>query len=422
MCLLFVRASACTPTMSEHKQPSPPRFRYLKARLQPLIKFQVWGTAIVLSLVGFSTWAYFTHPEWFAFLQIDQESTPATSTASDANLSDEDKAIGADIDNLSVLQQDLAAGQISIKPDTKPSEQQGLFDEFIKNQGNGDPKKSADLSVTNKSPSESSIANPFGVKAGNILNNGSNLVSPNSTSEGSLNLGSPIPASTLNLPTSLNQNTGALSVSPLQSALDRNASGNISTVQNPSATTISPLQSSVDRLNNSHLSPQNQAADKQGQSTTGLNQTDSTGRLTPSQSISPYNSSTGYPVPVPGQGYTSTSPVSGTTGYNVPPVSNPNPVNSYTYLNQPQTVPQTVQGVPSAVPINPSLPTTSSNLGQSPLPGGVPVTGYSGSVNSNVGNTGLQPSQLPSQPNFSVPRPIPGRNIGGGEINSFSNP
>jgi len=77
--------------MSPHHYPP-----YLRSGLWNLAKPSVWGTAIFLSVVGFSSGEYLMHPESFT----RQESQPVIYTQpSEASLSKEDRAIAADIDN-----------------------------------------------------------------------------------------------------------------------------------------------------------------------------------------------------------------------------------------------------------------------------------------------------------------------------------
>ncbi len=81
----------------------------------------------------------------------------------------------------------------------------------------------------------------------------------------------------------------------------------------------------------------------------------------------------------------------------------------------------------------PSVPTTTQPFVQGtpilrsvPIPQGVPTTvpNANGLTPPSVNSTGSPNSTQTLQPAapFSVPRPIPGRYIGGGEINTFSNP
>ena len=81
----------------------------------------------------------------------------------------------------------------------------------------------------------------------------------------------------------------------------------------------------------------------------------------------------------------------------------------------------------------PSAPTTTQPFGQGtptlrsvPIPQGVPTTapnanGLTPNPVNSTGSPNSTPTLQPAAP-FSVPRPIPGRYIGGGEINTFSNP
>lgn len=69
-----------------------------------------------------------------------------------------------------------------------------------------------------------------------------------------------------------------------------------------------------------------------------------------------------------------------------------------------------------------TVPIVPANYGQSALPGFSQGTGANTpAIPYNYGNTSVQPVQPTQTPN-SVPRPIPGRYIGGGQINTFSNP
>ncbi len=115
------------------------------------------------------------------------------------------------------------------------------------------------------------------------------------------------------------------------------------------------------------------------------------------------------------------APIEGTTslggfGVNAAPTTNPY-TNSYTSIvegTQPlsaTTVPRVV--APSIAPIPPSL--GQSYLSPQPL--------NSSSLNAAPSSLMPQQSQIPiNDAPFTAPRPIPGRVLGGGEINTFSNP
>lgn len=394
----------------------PTSLSQLRAKLRPLIKPQVWGTLTVLSVLGFGTWAYFNHPEWLALTE-DQQTIGPTNTASEMqpDISAEDKAIGADIDNLSVLQQELSVSDSNpIDLNGENNQTENLFDEFIKK------KESAPTNTSvsgEKSTASANITNPLATKAVEPFGKGSIFPSGNwigvqshpKTTETSDNA-----LDSTNSANSVNGNSPRSAVNPLQSALDRsNKTGNNSTTQNNDPNT-SPLQSALDR--NSTPS----------QNTNGLKQQDSTNNLSPTAipgqtttPVSPNYGSNGYST-FPQTTAPSSSTVPGATGYNTPAYNNNYTPNSYTYLTQPQTV----QTAPVPAQTNPSLtPTTPSNLGQSPFQNSISGNGYNNpGYNPSISNPGLPATQVQQPSNFSVPRQIPGQYIGGGQINTFSNP
>lgn len=65
-----------------------------------------------------------------------------------------------------------------------------------------------------------------------------------------------------------------------------------------------------------------------------------------------------------------------------------------------------------------TVPIVPANYRESPLPSFSQGAG----VNTPYGNTSVPTPQPTQTPNTSLPRPIPGRYIGGGQINTFSNP
>lgn len=440
--------------------PVPPaRFRYLKARLRPLTKPIFWGSITVLSLGGALTWAYFNHPEWLALTDNQQNSLNADNQP---DISQEDQSIGADIDRLWVLEKDIAeVDPIQVIPNTS-SKQNTFLDEVMKKRQDGESNKLPSLSV-DKLLSEQSIANPFAIKNSNLSGTSGISSSGRPSPENYANpMGETAPngVGNFHLPTSANQNSGAATVSPLQSALDRNTTGNSSSrrilnrnnkpvsplesaidrdsanqsknIQNSDTASVSPLQSALEENTTSNFTGTSKQtiAETLGQASTQSSQQDPSGRLTPTEPYPgtpaqtatpayPYQSLPSY-SPLPGQGYTpSPYPIPGATSYNVPYGTN-NPVNSYTYLNQPQ-VPTIVA---PTVQVNPSVTNvTPNNLGQSPFQSATPSTGYSNpGFNPNAVNSGLQPYQMQTPSNFSIPRSVPGRYIGGGRINTFSNP
>ncbi|MCY7277686.1 MAG: hypothetical protein LH702_29100, partial [Phormidesmis sp. CAN_BIN44] len=151
----------------------------------------------------------------------------------------------------------------------------------------------------------------------------------------------------------------------------------------------------------------------------GLPAGGSTGDSTEASATSANNRSPQAPY-----GFTSNAPatlIEGTTslggfGVNAAPTTNPY-TNSYTSLvegTQPLSATAALRVVaPSIAPISPSL--GQSYLSPQPLnPSGL-----------NAAPSSLMPQQPQIPINdapFTAPRPIPGRVLGGGEINTFSNP
>jgi hypothetical protein len=210
----------------------------------------------------------------------------------------------------------------------------------------------------------------------------------------------------------------ALTLSPLQSALDRSAgigNGSQPTATSTDSQTNSQLPLTAQALPNSAALPW----------------------LTPSgQFARPL----GTP-PLGAQTYMpQTSPFPGTTGYTMPSALRPAPYsvnypagsngsNSY-YGVYPNTYPPFGY---SSAPYSTGLPVSPAAPGYSTLPQlqvpiqTLPVTpdgrtpGYSSRVPVPIFNTPATPVVPQSAP-FSIPRTPPGRYIGGGEINTFSNP
>ncbi|WP_066425945.1 hypothetical protein [Anabaena sp. 4-3] len=84
--------------MSNRRYP-PANLRYLKARLLNLGRPSFWGTAIFLCVLGLLIQQYWSNPDIFT----QQRNQVTESDAIGSELSDEDRAIAADIDNLPLL-------------------------------------------------------------------------------------------------------------------------------------------------------------------------------------------------------------------------------------------------------------------------------------------------------------------------------
>lgn len=369
----------------------PAPVSHLKARLRAFKRPMVWGPSIILLLIVFFTVEYWLNPQWF-------ENTPSTANAEggfNPSISSEDGAIGADIDSLPLLLNQLNGTPNSQATDQnqqqdKVAKKPSLFDELLKSNNpaaalDKDSKPSNGLS----SPPTASplLSSTSGVPGQSLVGSTPGLTGLPGTSSPTVPAGSlltspsvPTTSASLGLPSTSGTSAPA-PVSALQTAIEQSQLQNNSTVTAPNAT---PAAGS----GNSATTP------------TVTNQT-----FNPSNALAPSGNS--------GINYSAT-----------PGVSSAPSGNSFNYLTQPQpdsTVPVGIAPVvPTAPSIAPVVPSSNlrSNFRQSSFQGnqnnGFNNSGFSG-------NAGLQPSQLNQQP-FSVPRRVPGRNIGGGEINTFSNP
>ena len=185
------------------------RLRYLRARLSIFTRPSFLAAVVFLSCLGFVVKEYWTNPNFLKFNR-SQEVTSQTPSSSQSSLSDEDKAIAADIGNLSVLDYDKQQANIPITTnidDGNKIRQQNeaqlnkILDLAEKNQkAQKIPANTAKLQTQN-TPSVSQ-QNPFLKQAEDLLkfkvdtenlNGSTNNLSPFSsnsqTSPSSLNLG-----------------------------------------------------------------------------------------------------------------------------------------------------------------------------------------------------------------------------------------
>jgi hypothetical protein len=341
---------------------SPASLRYLKARLQPFGRPAFWASACGLLLLLLFAWEFWENPNWLSTLGRNQSDKSVNST-DERQLSSEDlAAIGADIDNSSVLSNEIdLRGDLPIltppnKKTQTPNTSEGFFAQFTRQQAQADSKqeqKSPTLIGTFQQPQNAT--NPFATSAQENLNTSPlsrgvlfpNLAAPTRESSSSTAVATVGPVLGVNPVNSFNTNRGALPVSPLQEALNRSAS---SAANSPTAASQAQIPAN----------PSSQALP--------------TSTYPTSQGAITYP-----PLTVPGA-----------TGYNASPMT-PTAPQPYTY----GVPPQPVTGVPPAVPVMPD------NVGQystqAPIQtNGVPNPG----LNSTPSNPGLQPSQL-SPPRFN---------------------
>ena len=153
-----------------------PRLRYLRARLSIFTRPSFLAALFFLSCLGFVVKEYWTNPDFLKFAQ-NQEAPSQTSSSSNSSLSDEDRAIAADIDNLSVLDFDKQQANIPINTninDGKKIKQQNeaqlnkILDLAQKNQKANEIKPNTTQSQTTNTPSTPQ-QNPFLNQAKDLL-------------------------------------------------------------------------------------------------------------------------------------------------------------------------------------------------------------------------------------------------------------
>ena len=362
----------------------PASIRYFKARFRTVLRPAFWGSAIAISMVLFGGWQYWQHPEWLT-------GSGDEATENEQSLSDESSAIGADIDSLPVLIQEFnptnPQGAGKQKQKSQNPKEEGLFEQLTRNKTAAPNTESTSqlLRIAPKDPQNST--NPFATSAQELLN------------AGPLSNSGPLLGAT---PSNQQTETSATTATSSPAAGFKALNGD-----KPSQATMpgSPLQQGLNQTSTPLLSTSQPPAN-----------------VSESSQATPTSTYTGQMAPPT----TTTLPT--TTGYSVPPTTttNPNP-NAYTSFTQPQSVPVVpVAPVPVAPPVAPII---TNNYGQ--YPSGLPNqgsnigtnSGFSSNVgnNSNVGNPGVQPNPV-TQPTSNFPRPVTGRSLGGGRINTFTNP
>ncbi|WP_375466703.1 hypothetical protein, partial [uncultured Nostoc sp.] len=383
-----------------HRYYPPAYLRYLRARLWNLGRPRFWGTAIFLSVVGLVAWEYRSNPDIFVYKQKNEV---VSQKPTDSSLSEENRAIAADIDNLPVLFNDFQQGTLSVtantpKENTNGKKSKDLLGDVINTQKSAsDTKLNPGLGVNGgTSPA---VENPFVVQTENLLRTGTvdtnnqflGLKTSKAASEptGGEQTSSSLDSLGIGLTNQTNKNQNSLSITPLQAALNQSTNQKLSNL-NGSAIQTNAL-GRVSDPGVTLMPPINSLPSQNSLPSTGL--TAGTGYTSTGTNLpqNPYsNLNKGQVLPsnglTTGTGYTS-------TGTNLPQ-------NPYNNLNSGQVVPNVSPVTPPVTPLAPTNIAPYSS--QSPSQGVVTPTNPVG-----YGNYGMQqPTQLPqSYGNYGMQQP-----------------
>ncbi|MFN6461567.1 MAG: hypothetical protein RMZ41_006920 [Nostoc sp. DedVER02] len=391
-----------------HRDYPPAYLRYLKARLLNLGRPSFWVTAIFLSVLGLVTWEYWSNPDIFVYKQKKQV---ASQKPADSSLSEENRAIAADIDNLPVLFNDFEQASLSLTANTpnekaKDTENQSFLEDVVnKQKSTNDAKLNPALGVSGDT--SSTVKNPFVVQTENLLrtgggDNNNQFLGFKTLNAPSESTGEEQTSSSLGIgfTNQTNKNQNSVSINPLQAALNQSTNQKLSsfngsaTVPNAlgqvsdSKTTLIPPINSLTSQNSLPVTGLTPGTGYNTSTGTNLQQNPSNnlnnGQLLPNSGL---NTSTGY-----------TSP-----GTNLP--QNPYNNNPYNNLNNGQVLPNVA---PVAPPVTSTAPTNISPYSsQIPNQGVIaPINGNYGlqqpmqPPQSNYGSYGLQQPTQPSQSNY----------------------
>ncbi|MCC5601139.1 hypothetical protein [Nostoc favosum] len=368
----------------------PPAYlRYLKARLWNLGRPGFWGTAIFLSVVGLVTWEYWSNPDIFVY---KQKSQVASQEPADSSLSEENRAIAADIDNLPVLFNDFDQATLSVTPDnpkdnTEAKNSKNFLDDVINKQKSAtDTKLNPGLGVNgDTSPG---VKNPFVVQTENLLrtgtidNNNQFLGLKTLTTASEPTEGETSSSRGIGFTNQTKKNQNSVSISPLQAALNQSTNQKFSSF-NGAATQTNALDRASEP-GTTLMPPINSLPSQNSLPSTGL--TTGTGYTSTGTNLqqNPYsNLNNGQVVPSnglnTGTGYTSTG-----TNLQQSPYSN---------LNSGQVV-------PNLAPVTPPA-TSAAPYNIAPYSSQIPSQGVVSPTNpAGYGNYGLQQPTQPSQSNY----------------------
>ncbi|NER79148.1 MAG: hypothetical protein F6K42_06115 [Leptolyngbya sp. SIO1D8] len=356
-------------------------FRYILKRLSYLKRPVPMVSTIAVVILGIFIWEYHDHPEWFG--AYSQEGTGSNEEIDLSGFTPEEQAAIADLDSLTLLLDDLGVTQeaplnLQSIPEIEGDSQDLLLQDLLA------------LSQPVEGQQLAGNSNPFN----QYLSQYQFIGRPSQPN--AQNGGTPSSPVGFGLSSQEQAASGAPRVNVLEQALQAQSAAGLGSSSTPAEESDNPTASPSDNRFSSQPT-------ENGESTFPANETNSQAVNVP-----------GVPFPVLPT-TPQMSPPAGTTGY-TPPAS--------LQLTQPTPGGTTATGVPSTA--------GTSNLNPSNL--GVPnIPSATGNLNLNtpqvdVSNGATTPSGLPSAVTppevfntdtspFSVDRPI-----GGGYINTFSNP
>lgn len=361
--------------------------RFLKARLRLLQRPLVWGSAALILLAGYLFFEYWKNPDRLTSdrhtgtghaasnSDADAASLAGVAGAEDLDLlqSDEERAIAADIDSLPLLlsefKLDIKTPAASPTPSVPPAPQATVLSPAeIQVPTLLLPTNSPNIPATSTSPAIGQATFNLELpETSRDTNAAAGAIAPTSLS---VNLTESRAEITPNPSLGTEPTLPPVSRSALQQAMDGSIPAASPTTPSAPAAAHPPLPSST---------------------------------FSPNTPILP-----GQPIAAPA---TQTSPPLGSTGYTTPPALRDG-ASSRSSLptgatGPTQTSPATGSAIAPAASFNSPPSLTSPNSGLQP------------SVPAFSESEAIAPSQTAP---FSIPRNIPGRPIGNGEVNTFSNP
>lgn len=228
---------------------TPASLRYMKARLRPFSRPSFWGALIIIAVFAVVIYQYWQNPELLNSTSSDPEATnKALKNPNSAQVSSEDLAVGADLDNVDFLlnelnsQTEIPLNSTSKKTSKKPASknnQDTIYSQFREKQ-----KAQLNNSLNNNN-SNNNLVNPIIPNVSNF-----NSISPITNYQGNKNQG----LSENIVPNSI----GRLYLSNRNQTLNQvNGSTPVTADSNPNQTTYSQSNNLSNPINSENNSNQN---------------------------------------------------------------------------------------------------------------------------------------------------------------------